>query len=131
LKQSPVPWSSVKTTFELAKQQLQKVKAVSDNDLNSIRDLYLRDKLKHIRDANDAPSTLIDSDISGKDTTALAVDVAALSTTLSDMTAMAGYELADLESDITDLANWAKGTGGRPAPKKQGVYKQFLDEHVQ
>jgi len=130
LKDSPVPWSDVKTNFELAKQQLQKLKTVSDTDLNSIRDLYLRDKLKHIRDANDAPTLLIDSDITAKNAEGLGGDAAALANTLADMTAMAGYELADLQSDITELANWAKGTGGGAVPADQKAYKGFLDEHV-
>lgn len=130
LKQSPIPWPSIKTNFDLVKGQLQKVKGVQDNDLNKIRDLYLRDRLKHIKDANDAPTTLVDSDITAQDKDSLAIDIVGLSTTLGDMTAMAGYELADLQGDITELANWAKGTGGTDVPRKQDKFKAFLDKNV-
>jgi hypothetical protein len=124
-------WQAIGNAWALAKIQIAKVKAIPDADLNKVRDAYLNLKLGEIRSANDTSVVSIDQDISQKNLDGLKTDVTALLSVLSNMTAVAGYELSELQADITDLATWAKGgAGGLNTRPAQQAYIQFLDANL-
>jgi hypothetical protein len=128
LASKSINWTNVSTQWSLVKQQLQKVKGVSDAQINSISDLWLRSKLSAMRDANDAQTTLIESAIAQKDGPAASAAVGSLAPVLDGMTAAAGYELANMQSDLTNLANWARGAAG--SQTTQNPYKQIISDSV-
>lgn len=116
LAAQPVNWPDVRLNWSLVKVQLVKVKSVPDSQINSISDLWLRDKLTKIKSANDAPATVIDAEIAANDPAKTAAAAQSLAQVLDGMTAAAGYELANMQTDLTNLANWAKGAGGTVRP---------------
>jgi hypothetical protein len=123
-----VSWPDVKLNWSLVKIQLNKVKSVPDIQINSVSDLWLRDKLTKIKSANDAPATVIDAEISANDPAKTAVAVQSLAQVLDGMTAAAGYELANMQTDLTNLANWAKGAGGTVSPTNP--FKAMADNAI-
>jgi len=124
-------WVGITNTWELAKTQIGKLKAVPDADLNKVRDAYLRLKLTDIRDANDTTVISISQEVTQKNLSDLKSDLPTLMLTLANMTAVAGYELAELQADIGDLAVWAKGAAaGSASIPKRAPYKNFLDANV-
>jgi hypothetical protein len=133
LKNSSPDWNLITIKWGLAKTQIGKTKAVTDAQINQISDIYLRDKLKQIRDTNDSNVQVIESEIAQKNISDLKGDLGLLSTTLGNMAAIAGYEFADLQGDINFLANWAKGTGagGEDKPTDQSqIFKTVLDTNL-
>jgi hypothetical protein len=111
-----VNWSDVQLNWSLVKIQLSKVKSVPDPQINSVSDLWLRNKLATIKNANDAPATIIEAKIAAKNSAETAAAVQSLAQVMDGMTAAAGYELANMQTDLTNLANWAKGAGGTVSP---------------
>ncbi len=126
-----IDWVSIGNNWDLATKQIANLKSVPDSDLTKVRDAYLRDRLTKIRNANDTTVVSITQEVSQKNLADLRADLLTLLSTLADMTAVAGYEFAELQADISDLAAWAKGTGaGAPAIPKWDTYKKFLDTNV-
>jgi hypothetical protein len=126
-----IDWVGISNAWELAKTQIGNLKSVADSDLNKVRDAYLRDRLTQIRNANDTTVVSITQEVTQKNLPDLKTDLATLLSTLANMTAVAGYELAELQADIGDLASWAKGSGaGEPSVPERGAYKAFLDANV-
>jgi hypothetical protein len=123
-------WTEIGNNWDLAKIQVGNLKSVSDTDLDKIRDAYLRLRLAQIRDSNDTTVVSIGQDVSQKNLPNLKAHLAILVATLADMTAVAGYELAELQADIADLANWAKGSGGGISSPDWSTYRLFLDANV-
>ncbi len=124
-------WVAIKNAWELAKVQIGNLKAVSDTDLNKVRDPYLRNRLMLIRNSNDTTVISINQEITQSNLPDLKTDLTVLLTTLADMTAVAGYEIAELQADIGDLAAWAKGAGSGPTTiPDRAAYKSFLDVNV-
>lgn len=124
-------WQTIQNQFDLAKVQINNLKSVSDTDLDKVRDAYLRMKLSQIRGSNDTTVISINQEITQHNLDGLKADLPVLLSTLADMTAVAGYEIAELQSDISDLAAWAKGTGaGSPSTPDQEAYTKFLNAQV-
>lgn len=105
-------WNDVSLQWSIAQNQLQKVKAITDTQINSVSDLWLRNQLTTIRNANDAPSLIIAAGVKNKDKAGVIGAVQQLTPVLDGMSAAAGYELANMQADISALANWARGAGG-------------------
>lgn len=123
-------WVAIANQWELAKIQIAKLKAVPDADVRRIRDLYLRDRLSQIRNANDTVVVAISQDITNRNVDNLKGDVPVLLSTLANMTAVAGYEFAELQADIKDLSDWARGAAGGRGQAANSAFKGFLDAHA-
>jgi isoleucyl-tRNA synthetase len=130
LADSNQDWTAIGNQWELAKTQINNLKSVSDSDLNKVRDAYLRLKLTAIRNANDTTVVAIGQEVSQKNADNLKTDSATLLATLADMTAVAGYELAELQADIGDLATWAKGGAGGATTPDRAMFEKFLGDNV-
>jgi hypothetical protein len=130
MKDQTPDWQAIANGWQLAKIQINNLKGVSDADLNKIRDLYLRARLTQIRKSNDSTVVSIDQAVTQKNLDNLRADLPVLLTTLADMSAVAGYEFAELQADLTDLAQWAKGAAGGATAPKHDVHKRFLDSNL-
>jgi hypothetical protein len=108
-------WDEIQIDWKVAKAQLDKISKVQDSDLNKVQDAFIRIKLQSIRDTNGDLVIRIDAALSNKDknvpkTRALLQQLRQI---LDGMTSVAGYELANFQSDFTSLSAWAKGAGGQ------------------
>jgi hypothetical protein len=124
-------WKVIGNAWEVSKAQIASLKSVSDSDLGKVRDPYLRAKLAEMRDANDTSVILISQEVSQKNLPDLKSDLPALLSILANMTGMAGYEIAELQAEITDLSKWAHGAmdSSDTLPKQQ-LYIDFLEENL-
>ena len=129
LASQPVNWPDAKLNWSLVKDQLAKVKSVPDAQINSVSDLWLRDKLTRIKSANDAPTIIIDAQIAANDPAKTAAAVQSLAQVMDGMTAAAGYELANMQTDLANLATWAKGAGGTVNPTNP--FKAVAENEIQ
>ncbi|MGB7435367.1 MAG: hypothetical protein WBR26_15670 [Candidatus Acidiferrum sp.] len=131
MSEATTDWVAIGNAWALAKVQIGKVKSIPDADLTKVRDAYLSLKLGDIRGANDTSVVSIDQDISQKNLESLKTDVSSLLSVLANMTAVAGYEFAELQADIGDLAKWAQGAaGGGNTKPEQASYISFLNANL-
>jgi len=128
---TPPDWKTIENAWEVANKQINQLKSVSDSDLNKIRDLYLRDKFRQMRNANDLTVIIVNQEVTQKNLDGLKSDLPTLLGILANSTAMAGYEINELQAEIADLALWAKGGQGSSAsvPKRE-LYINFLDANL-
>jgi hypothetical protein len=130
-RQGAPDWVTIKNAWQLATIQMGKLSSIPDADLAKVRDAYLRIKLQGIRNANSTTVVSVGQDIANQSASDLLSDITTMQTTLSDMTAVSGYEFAELQADIQSLSDWARGAAaGQQRPRKQGPYIQFMDAYV-
>jgi hypothetical protein len=125
-----IDWKSIADTWDLAKTQLSKIKAISDGDIDAVADAYLHDRLQAMRGANDTVVLQIGHDIENKAVDDLLQDVSELQTIFANMTAISGYEFVALQRDIQDLAAWAKGAAGAPTSPSAQTFIKYLDTNL-
>lgn len=129
--ESPTDWTEIGNKWALAKIQIGNLKSIPDTDLTKIRDAYLSLKLGQMRSANDTVVVQIQQEVDQKNLAGLKEDVSAMLSLLANMTAVAGFELAELQADIGDLVTWAKGgAGGGATTPARKQYVEFLNTNL-
>lgn len=105
-------WKLQQEDWEVAKGELQAIKNVSD--LSKVQDLWLRDKLSRIQQANITAVTRIDIELKSKSPNVgrLSQQLDELYATLKDISAAIGYEVSNMQGDLKGLSDWAKGAAG-------------------
>lgn len=107
-------WAEVATRWAQAKAELAAVDGITSANLGIVRDLWLRNTLSRIQAAKIRQVIPLDNQIAAKDAARVSQSVQALMVTLQDVSPAVGYELADLQSDISSLSAWARGAAGGP-----------------
>ena len=129
----PMPdWSEQEKDWKVAKAQLAQLRGITDPELDQVRDKWLKNTLAAIRGVNDQAVVRVEAEVSAtkKNPQRQAVEIQALAVSLRDITAAIGYELSDLRTEMTDLADWAKGgQGGDRAgiSATQTLYKNLIE----
>jgi hypothetical protein len=124
---NPADWASANVDWSVAKAQLSAISNVSAADINKVQDLFLRNKLTEIQGTNKDLVIRVSAAIAAKDTAKTQQLLSQLSQIVGGMPAVAGYELANLQSDLTGLAAWAKGAGGSPTPPSLEPFVKTLN----
>ena len=116
---SDYDWTQERADWEEAKAELATVK---NADLSKIGDLWLRDKLTEIQQANVTYVARIDAEPQAKPPNAERVtdQLDKLFPTLQDISAAVGYEVSNMQAGIKSLSDWAKGAAGA----EQGLSSQ-------
>ncbi|HSY99638.1 MAG TPA: hypothetical protein VK788_09085 [Terriglobales bacterium] len=130
---SPNDLTSMKGNWAEAKAELATVK---NADPTKVQDLWLRDKLVKIQQANNTVVLRIDTEIAAKplNSQQLATYLNQLNATLQDISAAMGYEVSNMQADLKSLSSWANGAAGDEEVKltPEGLkYKAFLDKQYQ
>jgi hypothetical protein len=129
--ESTPDWQGIQNAWEIAKGQIDLLKAIPDSDLAKVRDPYLRDRLRAMRDANGTTAISVGQEVAQKNINDLKTDLPILLNIYAAMTGIAGFELAELQAEIIDLANWAKGhMGASDAAPDQRAYMKLIDNSV-
>jgi hypothetical protein len=130
---SPNDLTQMKADWAEAKAELATVK---NADPTKVQDLWLRDKLTKIQQANITVVLRIDTEMEAKplNSQQLATYLNQLNGTLQDISAAVGYEVSNMQADLKSLSAWANGAAGAdkitlsPEGKK---YKAFLEKNYQ
>jgi len=128
---SPNDFTQMKADWAEAKAELATVK---NADPTKVQDLWLRDKLTKIQQANITLVVRIDTEIEAKplNSQQLAIDLNQLNGTLQDISAAVGYEVSNMQADLKSLAAWANGAAGADqitlSPEGE-KYKAFLEKN--
>lgn len=109
--------------WKVAKAQLDKLKVIKQQDLDNIRDLWLRHMVSRIVELNNDQVLRVDPKATGP---AALNALQGVSLALRDVTAAVGYELAALESDIGELAKWANNAQGGNPVSHSGEFANLL-----
>ena len=114
-------WGDQREDWLVAKAQLENISRVPDNDLSKIGNLWVRDQLRRLREANVDLVIRVDERIRSKDAAGLGKNLQQLASILGDIEPIVGYELADLRSDARNISNWANAERSLPfvAPETQ------------
>lgn len=122
-----VSWTAIEDAWEHVSRQLQKLSAIPDSDIAKVRDAYLSLKLKQIKGSYDNAGLSVGQDVKHQNSRKLLTDANTQLSILDDIAAASGYEFAELQADLQDLAAWSKGAGGSAALPKQSAYVAILD----
>lgn len=125
-------WTQERADWEEAKGELATVK---NADASKISDLWLRDKLTKIQQANITYVARIDIELKAKTPNAerVAALLDQLFPTLQDISAAVGYEVSNMQADIKSLSDWAKGAAGSEEglSAQEKIYVKFLNKRYQ
>lgn len=111
LEGKDVSWVEIRTDWDIAKSKLGELKSIRDSDLLPIRDVWLRNKLRAIRDANTQLVIQIDADIKEANSLKLGKHIEELSRLLSDIVSILGIEIENLRSDLDSVREFAQEGG--------------------
>lgn len=103
-----------KADWDVAKAQLDIIRNIADDDVDKVRDLWLRNELKQIKAVNGNLAIRIGDEMSKTppDAARLSGLLGRLEGVLSSITLAVGYEMADLQADLKDLSDWVNGSAG-------------------
>jgi len=130
---SPNDLTELKADWAEAKAELATVK---NADPTKVQDLWLRDKLVKIQQANISVVLRRDTEMEAKplNLQQLTTYLNQLSATVQDISAAVGYEVSNMQADLKSLSAWANGAAGGDEVNlsPEGLkYKAFLDKQYQ
>jgi hypothetical protein len=131
---SDAVWQQQTQDWTVTKGRLNALQGITDDNVNKVRDFWLRDKLVTIKGRGNDVLIRVDLQMTNKDTSSLQSSLKELSAILADVSAAVGYELSDLQNDLRVLGKWASDPAG-PEPKvpdhfitdEQKRFKAILD----
>jgi hypothetical protein len=120
-------WKLQQEDWEVAKGELQAIKNVTD--LSKVQDLWLRDKLSKIQQANITAVTRIEIELKSKSPNIgrLSQQLDDLYATLKDISAAIGYEVSNMQGDVKGLSDWAKGAAGAEENALSPEEKRYMN----